>query len=248
VEHNLPDQTKNWEGFRPTAYSLDVNRVCALPLERVAEASTGQHQTIPVTVGEVYRSLAEQVVRVESIPPILVATAKTEVVFDGPHFNCHLLQVLLDLRKDGFDGFCAKWYWYESDSLTDEVGHSYRFFVVDKDRIVRESVSFTDAQGSGFNPSVFTRSEVSPPRSVRYGEWEKADTRFWYRKFYQETRMGQLMMLRNDEPELYHYGEGRWRPELTLYLVYRRMSSIRWAVWTMVLLMVLLLGILLWSR
>ena len=30
-------------------------------------------------------------------------------------------------------------------------------------------------------------------------------TAFWYRKFYSETRTGQLMVLRPDEPILYYY-------------------------------------------
>ncbi len=34
----------------------------------------------------------------------------------------------------------------------------------------------------------------------RSESWREANERFWYRKFYQEMRTGQLMVLRPDEP------------------------------------------------
>jgi hypothetical protein len=39
--------------------------------------------------------------------------------------------------------------------------------------------------------------------------WQKAKIAYWYRKFYQETRTGQLMVLRPDEPTLHYFPEGR---------------------------------------
>lgn len=35
--------------------------------------------------------------------------------------------------------------------------------------------------------------------------FDEAVERYWYRKFYTETTTGQLMVLRPDEPILYHY-------------------------------------------
>jgi len=36
-------------------------------------------------------------------------------------------------------------------------------------------------------------------------DWDEANTRYWYRRFYTETRTGQLMALRSDDPRLFYY-------------------------------------------
>jgi hypothetical protein len=79
----------------------------------------------------------------------------------------------------------------------------YRFFVVGGDRIVREEVLFRDYPGSGFDPSVF--ESYNDPASKQKSErgWNDAIVRFWYNRFYRETRVGQLMLLRSDKPEIY---------------------------------------------
>ena len=41
--------------------------------------------------------------------------------------------------------------------------------------------------------------------------WREAWARFWYRKFYTETRTGQLMVLRPDEPTLYQFPRSQVR-------------------------------------
>jgi hypothetical protein len=91
----------------------------------------------------------------------------------------------------------------------DDPHDAYTFFVVYNDRIVRERMSLFDSHDSGFNPSIFAyddRHDVWENDTA----WRDASDRFWYRRFYQETRTGQLMVLRSDAPELYHLPEGRW--------------------------------------
>jgi len=36
-----------------------------------------------------------------------------------------MLEALLDLRKDGINGFEAFWFWYDTDSVTDQPQKSY---------------------------------------------------------------------------------------------------------------------------
>ncbi len=216
---------------------------------RVEHTPPGQRQTIALKLGEVLRALTDRkILEVESIPPTKITTDTGELNFDGPSFSCNVLEALLDLRKDGINGFDVCWFWYDRDSVTDQPQDSYSFFIVHKDKIVRECVAFGDYHDSGFDPSIFTAGDDSPRIWLRENEWKEAHTRFWYRKFYQETRTGQLMVLREDAPGLYHYPEARWRPDLAFGLLYHQMTSMRTALWVMVILMALLGGILLWRR
>jgi hypothetical protein len=246
MKHIWANQGKEWEGFRPTAYTLDAQRVWNLPLTRVKRTSSGEKEAAPVTLGEVLDSLAgQQIGEINPLAQTRVITDTGEVVFDGAPFNCKMLEVLFELRRDGANGFEADWFWYDSDSVTDDPHESYSFFVVDNDRIVKERISFSDYHGSEFDPSLFkVDNESCPIWSGDEGRRE-GSIRFWYRKFYRETRAGQLMVLRSDEPELYHYPEGRWRPDLALGFLQDRLSKIYSLLWILVLLALLAL-ILLW--
>lgn len=51
-----------------------------------------------------------------------------------------------------------------------------------------------------------------------------------YAKFYQETRRGQLMVLRSDEPKLHHYSEGRWKPEVAFAALQDRLARIHYTL------------------
>jgi hypothetical protein len=112
--------------------------------------------------------------------------------------------------------FRASWFWYDWEVCHDYPDVTHSFFVVDDDQIIRERVSFSDRPGNGFDPSVFypfdPDAELDPKvqswTAAQQG-WQDARLRFWYRKFYRETKTGQLMVLRSDEPDLYHYPAGR---------------------------------------
>lgn len=86
---------------------------------------------------------------------------------------------------------------YDSESSTDQPSDLYTFFAVCDDKIVREDVSVRDYPGSGFDPSLFMAEEYSFFNRSREAAWRRALTQFWYRKFYTETRMGQLAALRD---------------------------------------------------
>lgn len=76
--------------------------------------------------------------------------------------------------------------------------------------------------------------------------WERADDKYWYRKFYEETRMGQLMLLRPDNPKLFYYRKG-WLPrkfaalslDERLFHIHGVLRSIAFGVWTLVILVLL---------
>jgi len=155
-----------------------------------------------------------------------------DLVVGGPSFNREVLKTVFDLGKERIDPFDTIWFWYESYSDGDnEDWHS--FFVVRDDNIVRERVVFGDdrrsyvhAGQSGFTPSIFIADgdgDDDPEADVswlwRRENWRVAEDRFWYRKFYQETKTGQMMVLRPDRPKLHHFPDSRWLlAALELYL------------------------------
>ncbi len=186
------------------AYSLN-KKAWELPLTQLS-GEGDQEQKEATSVVKVLRNLKEkQIQKIESILITKITTEQGIVLLDGPSFNRRVVEVFLDLQKDGINPFDTRWFWYDNDHVTDDLMASYTFFVVHRDAIVREDVSFTDYSDSGFDPSVFESNENSDPIWRNHPEWDEAWVRFWYRKFYAETRTGQLMVLRPDEPLLYHY-------------------------------------------
>ena len=125
--------------------------------------------------------------------------------------TCTVLRELLALKADGIEPFSSQWFWYDSDSSREDPHERYSFFVVANDKIVREEVSFSDYHDSGFDAAIFESESFSDSIWYNDSDWREARTRFWYRKFYTETRTGQLMVLRPDEPILYDYARPQTR-------------------------------------
>ena len=220
----------------PTGYWLDAQKVRNLPRVRVSRTPEGNKQEVPTTIGEVLESL----------------TGHQIMDLDGAFFNRYLLEALLDLQKNDINGFLATWFWYDSEVGGDSPGSkAYDFFVVHEDRIVRDRVVLFDELDNEF-PSVFRNDDSLPAIWGNWKAFDEANIRFWYRKFYQETVAGQLMVLRPDEPELYYYPEGRWRLDKSLTLVQDGLANIssglgkiRFLLWVLVAL-VLFVVFLLW--
>ena len=217
MKPTLADPNRKWEGFRPTAYYLDSEKVLSLQLTHgptIAEA------TIPTTVREIYERFAGK--HIEEVDPSSYTeiTADDEtLVVKGPAFHQEILAAVLNLRSDDIMPFDTRWFWYDSDWATDDVHELYRFFVVHRDRIVLEQITFSDWPGNGYDPSVFQAADSDYGWAHGKG-WRDAETRLWYRKFYRETRIGQLMILRSDKPKLYCYEDDRGHPETTALLVF----------------------------
>lgn len=207
-KHIWADPTKEWEGFRFTAYSLDFGKVWELPLTQV-RVTDGNEKQVPTTLGKIYAALADQHFEIEinalSVQLSAITVATDKLAFRGDSFSRQLLSTLLQLKKEDLDPFSTLWFWFDSDSCSDDPHESYSFFVVLGNKIVRESVSFSDYHNSGFDPTIFKSHDDSDSIWFNDSDWREANTRFWYRKFYTETRTGQLMVLRPDEPILYHH-------------------------------------------
>ena len=114
--------------------------------------------------------------------------------------------MLLGLQKDGISFHETQWFCYDRDHVTDQLdGVLYVFRGPQKCDCSRTGCIFRCWASSGFNPSIFEANEDERPIWGSHPAWGAAWVRYWYRKFYTETVTGQLMMLRPDEPTLYHY-------------------------------------------
>jgi hypothetical protein len=110
-----------------------------------------------------------------------------------------LLRKLHELEQRGINLDEAEFFYYDFDWSRD-ADTSHTFFVLHKGKIVDEVFSF-----NGRCPMVLERYEDKDPIWMSHAHLDKAKERYWYRKFYTETFMGQMMVLRPDEPILYHY-------------------------------------------
>ena len=70
-------------------------------------------------------------------------------------------------------------------------------------------------------------------------DWHEADTRYWYRKFYTETRTGQLMALRPDEPQLFFYEETGPDVMGAIEVLNQSLVTIRLLLWALVIVSVI---------
>lgn len=120
----------------------------------------------------------------------LETTDGTKFRLRGPDFNLRLLHSMLQLRQDGASPFVVSWYYYDEDRCRTDARKAYTFFIVHDGKIIREQVMFFDDHNSAFDPSVFTKHDYSDPTWSSEQAWPEAGARYWYRRFYSETRRG----------------------------------------------------------
>jgi hypothetical protein len=193
----------NWDGFRPVVYSLG-ERALSLPL-KATKSHAGQQTGEETSIAKLLEALKDNNYQVEDdLVAVNITTEAGSLRLQGPTFNCKLAGIILELRREGIKPFASEWFWYDTDESDTDPTVSYSFFVADGDNIVRESVSFLDYSGSGFDPAVFDSVDDSSD-----SDWFLARAAYWYRRFYRETRIGQLMVLRPSMPVLHYFPDGR---------------------------------------
>lgn len=219
-----------WDGFRPVMYSL-AEKVLSLPLS-TDHSPKEQPNT---TIADLLRGFDGKNFSLEDqLTSFTLKTDSGALEVRGVSFNLKMAATLLELQREGIKAFATRWFWYGKDTSTTDPTDSYNFFVVGDDRIVRDEIRFLDYAGSGFDPAIFGSFEEGDDGD----EWFAAWAAFWYRRFYQETRIGQLTVLRPDKPELHYYPEGRAlnsRDELS-----ESLKQIRTGLWIAVALLALI--------
>jgi hypothetical protein len=237
VKHVSAKPELKWEGFEPHLYSLDTQKVWTLPLSMVP---TGEI----TTVGKITATFGGQKVEIEDRTLDLVIKSESqELILKGPDLHRKMLKLLFWLADRSLSPFDVQWFYYDSDTCRKDPQEMYKFFLVAGDQIIDESYRVSRWPGSGFDPSLLMTSQDDDPVWSDERDWREAFERFWYRKFYRETRTGQLMVLRPDEPPLYYYPEGRTNAaagiEAWFAEAQRLLVGIRFALWLLVVLAVI---------
>ena len=203
------------QGFEASRYSLNLKTVLELPLRRLKEGESAGFDSeagIATTIGEVLREIGD-VAKIDVEDGVFgfeINARGKKISVSGPSFCREILQFILRLmaKSQGL-GECSL-FWFDSDSVMDDPHECHRFFVVCKDAIIEEGLTFAESSSSGFTSGAFVKAfepDGNPWRD--YANWRDAEIRYWYRRFYRETVTGQLMVLRPDLPELFYFPEGR---------------------------------------
>lgn len=242
-QHLWSNPKTEWEGFQPVSYWLDCSKVLPLPLTMKSEGGAPDTLT---TVGDVWQKLADTRLTEDSLSAFCGMDTEVEttdglkLVLRGPNFNLRILELMLEFRAEGVNPFEVSLFYYDKDSCLKEPDECFSFFVVHKSKIIRERLNFFDHHDSGFDPSVFAQPDHSDRTWGDEWDWDEAQVRFWYRKFYSETDTGKLMALRPDAPTLFFH-EGRTPPDVmgALGVIARSLNSVRLLLWILVILTVL---------
>jgi hypothetical protein len=138
---------------------------------------------------------------------------------------CDLLRKLLELHSKGVDPFTATWFPYDWSHYEEVVVHS--FFVLYDNKIVEEQFTFASHSPLVLErPALYKDAEIHNRRYV-----DEAVECYWYRKFYTETMVGQMMVLRSDDPPLYYFDRPTrdLTPDVTL-AVLTKLYYLLWVV------------------
>ena len=101
--------------------------------------------------------------------------------------------------QEGINPINVMWFYYDHDWSRD-ADESHVFFAVHDKKIVLESCHFSSEE-----PLILHQEKDDDPIWHSHPQFDEAVVRYWYRKFYSETMVGSLMVLRPDGPILYHY-------------------------------------------
>lgn len=200
-ETNSALQRFGRERFSPGSYTLDISdSVWNLPLTMNGQTST---------FGNVYRKLSDSRIKeTKSFREHSYVTEEGEIHLDGEIKEWPLratMRELAALFRQGIDPHTVTWFYYDDDWSRD-ADERHVFFAVHDAKIVIESCSFSSEE-----PLILKRREDDESIWRSHPYFDEAFERFCYRKFYTETLTGQLMVLRSDEPILYHYERPQYR-------------------------------------
>lgn len=109
------------------------------------------------------------------------------------------IDTLVSLFRRGINPVDVMWFYFDHDWSRD-ADECHVFFAVYDNEIVLDSCHFNAEE-----PLVLIQEKDDDPIWHSHPYFGEALTRYWYRKFYSETKHGSLMVLRPDEPTLYYY-------------------------------------------
>lgn len=187
-------QTFAQVSFSPGAYTLELSAVKDLPVKM-----NGQ----PSTFADVYCKLRDSEIReIRTFLQDTYVTEEGEIHLDGEIEEWPLrasMRQLAELFQQGINPNEVTWFFYMDDSSRD-ADTAYTFFAVHNCKVVMESCRFGSKE-----PLILKRKVEDETIWRSHHCFDEAFEAYWYQKFYTETLMGQLMVLRPDKPILYHY-------------------------------------------
>jgi hypothetical protein len=182
------------ERFGPGMYTIHWDNLKDIPLKLNGEAST---------LGAVYAKFAHTKIKEEphtlGLSPRKYVTDAGDLEIEAHWAILATVSTLAGLFKRDINPFIVRWFYYDHDWSRD-ADECHVFFAVHDNKIVLEECHFSSEE-----PLVLHQDKEDEPIWHSHPEFDEAITRYWYRKFYSETMIGSLMVLRPDEPILYYY-------------------------------------------
>lgn len=204
------------ERFSSGMYSLHWDNIKGIPLKLNGE---------PSTLDTLFVKFAHSKIK---DGPDTSSVRQTKYVTDGGNLEIEAdwtilatVSQLAGLFKRGINPLNVTWFYYDKDWSRDG-DQSHTFFAVHDNKIVSERCHFSSEE-----PLILIQEEDDDPIWHSHPEFDEAVVRYWYRKFYSETMVGSLMVLRPDEPVLFYYDRATSRDAakdvqfVTLIKVYR---------------------------
>jgi hypothetical protein len=182
------------ERFSPGMYSLHWENIRGIPLKLNGE---------PSTLDAVFVKFAHSTIKDEpdtsSLYRAKYVTDAGDLEIEADWTILATVSQLSDLFKRGINPLNVMWFYYDKDWSKDG-DQSHTFFAVHDNKIVSERCHFSSEE-----PLLLMQEKDNDPIWHSHPEFDEATVRYWYRQFYSETMVGSLMVLRPDEPILYHY-------------------------------------------
>ena len=203
--------------FDPGMYSLDWESLKGIPLKLNGEASN---------LDALYVKLAHSKIKDDpdehsSLSHKKYVTDTGDLEIEAEWTILSTIDTLVGLFKREINPVNVLWFYFDHDWSRD-ADECHVFFAVHNNQIVLESCNFMSEE-----PRILVLQKDDNPIWHSHPYFDEAITRYWYRKYYSETKHGSLMVLRPDEPTLYYYDRATARDSvrdlqlITLVKVYR---------------------------
>lgn len=182
------------ERFNSGGYSLHWDNIKIIPLKL-----NGEPSTLDALFLKFVHSKIKDEPETSSLYHKKYVTDLGDLEIEAEWTTLSTVEELANLFKKGINPINVVWYYFDRDWSRDgDLSHS--FFAVYDNKIVVERCSFGSEE-----PLMLVQEKDTDPIWHSHPEFDAAVVRYWYRKFYSETMIGNLMVLRPDEPLLYHY-------------------------------------------
>jgi hypothetical protein len=181
--------------FSPGMYSIHWDNLKNIPLKLNGEPSTLD----AVYVKFVNSKIKDEPDEHSGLRHKRYVTDQGDLDIEAEWTVLSTINTLAGLFKGGINPINVVWFYFDHDWSRD-ADECYVFFAVHDEKIVLESCHFMSSE-----PLILTQDKDDDPIWHSHPYFDEAQTRYWYRKFYSETKNGSLMVLRPDEPTLYYY-------------------------------------------